>query len=782
MKPWIVILVILILAVIDLTIMLWIRNRWEPADSSNQGYFLGTYSPILTWLKYRKLPKMKRRERKKANSTQPNGSMIGIFINAFNRPIQLNIHKIFPQIVIRSIAHIQLKTWVEILAIGLVSLAYAYPLLDFDPNLGLTSGEYQIHVGFMTLFNRWITGEIDFPLWNPIVGYGRSLIADPFLFVFNPFVSLPMTIFGLVNGTKVAVVLNFFIAGLGMWFLARALKFERLTRLWCSLIYMMSGAIPSHLIVGQIQLSFSLCWLPWSIAGLIWVINNRSLMTVALASIAQALFFFTGNLYYQVYALFCLLIISIIFTVDWKKLRLRKELAKRIVCLGLFSLGLITIQFLPMLASRSSIHNIGGFPLDEKDFPGSQLPEYAFLNYVVADLNFSNNPVLEKLPMPQENYRYIGIAPILMLLFLVPAFSHGNRKEIVSFGASFIFLLAWSGLRYTFIKQIYHFLPILYQFRFPGRALSVGALFLILLSGYGLNHLWLILRLKRDRLTHDDPQSTLIPSQYGYSIAYALLILGLVFSLRRVYGENRELIYARWIYKPEINLATDWLLEQDESDLTINATYTISDKVVLDAYKYFIRSPNFIDGWKAAGAPYLIGEHDAIQIQPPYHLNWEWEEFEASDYMLVNQIGKLRIWHTVNNFPYAFLVSIEQLLSSPPIMPPDVTPALSFNREGSDTIVVDLEAKKESLLVVSEAWFKGWKVTVDDQPAIVVSVSNFLAVQISPGHHQVVFDYDPLSFKAGLLISGLTFLIIVSILGLASGCFATKGEEVIDEN
>ena len=763
MKSWIVIIEILLLLAFDLIIILWIRQRWEPTDSSNQVYFLGTYSPILTWLKHRKLPKMKRREHKKANSSQPNEFMNGILINAFNRPIQLNIHKIFTQKVIKSITHIQLNTCVEILAIGMVSLAYAYPLLDFDPNLGLTSGEYQIHVGFMTLFNRWFKGETAFPLWNPIVGYGRSLIADPFLFVFNPFLSLPMMIFGLVNGTKVAVVLNFFIAGLGMWFLARALKFERLTRLWCSLIYMMSGAIPSHLTVGQMQLSFSLGWLPWSIAGLIWVINNRSLMTVALASIAQALFFFTGNLYHQVYALFCLLIISIIFTVDWIKIQLRKEHAIRIVFLGLFSLGLIAIQLLPMLASRSSIRNIGGYPLDEKVFHGSQLPEYAFLNYVVADPDFSVTPVLEKVPITQENYRYIGIAPILMLLFLVPAFYHGNRKEIVAFGVSFIFLLAWSGLRYTFIKQMYHFLPILYQFRFPGRALSVGALFLILLSGYGLNHLWLRLRLHRDSLTHDDPQSTLIPSRYGYSIAYALLVLGLVFSLRRVFGENRELIYTRRIYKREIRLATDWLLEQDTSDHTINTTYTISDKVVLDAYKHFIRSPDFIDGWKAAGAPHLIGEHDTLQIQPPYRLNWEWEDFEASDYTLVNQIGQLRIWHTVNNFPYAFLVSIEQLLSSAQIMPPDVTPTLTFKRVGSDTIAVDLEAEKESLLVVSEAWFTGWKVTVDDQPAEVVSVSNFLAVQVSAGHHQVIFDYDPLSFKVGLLISGLTFMIIVGI-------------------
>src|SRR4030066_2194009 len=119
-----------------------------------------------------------------------------------------------------------------------------------------------------------------------------------------------MAIFGVINGSKVVVLLNFFMAGLGMWFLGRELKFGQLTRLWCSLLYMMSGAFPAPLNAGHIQLAFALGWLPWSIAGMLWVINRSSLASVLLASLAQALFFFTCNLYYQIYAFFCLLILS----------------------------------------------------------------------------------------------------------------------------------------------------------------------------------------------------------------------------------------------------------------------------------------------------------------------------------------------------------------------------------------------------------------------------------------------------------------------------------------
>ncbi|MFQ5944549.1 MAG: hypothetical protein ACE5JF_13460 [Anaerolineales bacterium] len=116
----------------------------------------------------------------------------------------------------------------------------------------LPGSEFQAHVGFMELFNLWLSGGSEFPLWNPVAGYGRSLIADPFLFVFNPFISVPMAALGLINGSKVAVLLHLLIGGFGAWLLARVLGFGRPARLWCGLLYMMSGAFPAYLYAGQI--------------------------------------------------------------------------------------------------------------------------------------------------------------------------------------------------------------------------------------------------------------------------------------------------------------------------------------------------------------------------------------------------------------------------------------------------------------------------------------------------------------------------------------------------
>lgn len=659
------------------------------------------------------------------------------------------------------------KEWAEVLLIVLVGGAYALDMLNLDPNLAQAGNEYQAHVGFMGLINQWLRGESGFPLWNPIAGYGRSLIADPFLFVFNPFVSGPMALLGIVNGTKVAVALNFLIAGLGMWILSRLLGFGRPARLWCSLLYMMAGAIPAHLTAGQIQLASSLGWLPWSIAAVIWAIRSRKLGAIVLAAIAQALFFFTGNLYHQVYAGFCVLIIGVVLIVDWKRAKIRTDAAQSFLLVAMFSVGLIAVQLLPMAAAQSSIRNSGGFVPGDDEFPGSQRPEYAILNYFVADPDFIRNPVLEKVPIIQEDYRYIGIAPFLLLLFLVPAARKDNRKEIIAIAACFAFLLAWASLKYSFVAQIYDLFPVLFQFRFPGRALSVGGLFIILLSGYGLDHLWRTLQSWRRARRVEGARSYAILRRYAASVGAVLLIVALALGLRRVYLENRTLIDIVPFQRPEIALAVDRLLEMDQINIAIGSTHTITDGLTIDAYENSIRLINFNDGWRPDVAPYTVGASEIIQLAAPIFLDWEWEQAPQSGYSLIDQIGELRIWQAEGTYPYAFTIPFERLISPDSIVPEEVVSAISSERRDSNTIVIDLETEVESILVISEAWFDGWNVDVDGRSSNVVSVSNLLAVLVPEGSHQVVFSYSPSSFKVGLLISSLTVLIIAGF-GISS--------------
>ncbi|HLF25599.1 MAG TPA: hypothetical protein VJG32_04635 [Anaerolineae bacterium] len=744
----------------DVILIGWSRRAWKPDDSSPQVRLLGMYSPILTWLKYRRLPRL--------NQSLPLAGAIGPKPLPFPTfPINLRL----PAIRLKWLARLRLRVrsgiWLEITLIGLVALAYSFPLLEFDPNLTPPGNEYQAHVGAMSLFNQWLAEQTDFPLWNPIVGHGRSLIADPFLFVFNPFISAPMALLGVVDGSKVALALNFFIAGLGAWALGRALGFKWPARLWSSLLYMLSGALSAHLNIGQLQLVFALGWLPWSVAGLLWVIRQRTWRSLAAAAVVQALFFFAGNFYYQAYTLVCLLLIGCVYAIDWKTLRVQLDVVRRVALLGLITLGLIAIQFLPQIALRSSIRNTGGFMPGETQFFGSQQPEYAMLNYIISDREFTGSTMLQRAPFLQESYRYIGVSPLLLLLLLVPAFQPGRRRAILAFALCFLIMLAWASVRYSFFQDIYRAVPFLYQFRWPGRALSVGALFLIFLGGYGLDELWTRLRSIRSALTLTSGQGIPLIALPVRMMLAGLLLVGVFLSLRTVYTANAEFIYLDRVTPPESSVGLGWLRAYDPGAYAVWTTYAVTTSRAIEAYERQLRLLNITDGWVPADPDPQVRLPVIVELQPKYRLIWEVEELDVPGAELLKQIATLQVWRTPGDFPYAFLAPLEQFSETSErvaLDPEAVTPADSVWREGANRVVVDAEVDRASVLVISESWFDGWRVSVDRQPAELLAADHVLAVELSPGRHTVVFEYDPPAFKLGLIGSGLTLLFISAMI------------------
>lgn len=707
-----IVIAIIVAIVGDLWLMRRLRRLWQKTEISPgqpEVSLFGRYSPLLTWLKYRTW-----------------------------RPVQLrlDLKALRPS-----------STVLELGAIVVVAVVYAHPLLDFDPHLTLPGIEYHGHVGGVVPFIQWLRGS-EFPLWNPIIGNGRSWIADPFLYAFNPFLSLPMALMGVINGSKAAVVLNYIVAGAGVWMLCRLMGLGRLTRLWCSALYLMSGGLSAPLVAGQIQLTFSLGWLPWSLAGLVAVVKRPSWRIITLASLAQALFYFTGNLYHQLYGLACLGVMTIVYVVELKSPRVRWDVAGRIALVGLASLGLIAIQLWPQLASISSIRNTGGYPIGSTEFAGSQSLQQALTSYVSSDQLDS----LIRTGLVQEFHHYIGIAPVLLLPFLVLAWRRVNRKDMVACVLCFLLMLAWACLRYSFMAYVYRAAPFLYQFRWPSRALSVGALFLIVLGGMGLDALWSAVRPSVSRAR---------PSLWRIFASVSLLV-GIGLAWRDVYLTNQKLVYLRYQIAPEADIVLNRLRSSDPGDYTIHATHWVISYHGVQAYELGLRFAGSMDGWQPRGATSLVGREDAIGLRSKYWIILKGERIDAAQFELVDQVRDLQVWRVSDSFPYAFLVQEQRLLDADsPIAPQEVVPA-SARRDGPNRVIVQAEATEPSLLVISESWFTDWRVMVDGYPQAVVSVSNLLAVRVQPGYHQVVFEYAPPSFIWGAVLSGLTLALLIA--------------------
>jgi hypothetical protein len=77
-------------------------------------------------------------------------------------------------------------------------------------------------------------------------------------------------------------------------------------------------------------------------------------------------------------------------------------------------------------------------------------------------------------------------------------------------------------------------------------------------------------------------------------------------------------------------------------------------------------------------------------------------------------------------------------------------------------IVIQVETSSPGLLVLSDAYFPGWRASVNGNRVPIHRADYFLrAVAVDGGKDRVVFRYQPLSFRIGLgltLISGLIIL------------------------
>jgi hypothetical protein len=79
-----------------------------------------------------------------------------------------------------------------------------------------------------------------------------------------------------------------------------------------------------------------------------------------------------------------------------------------------------------------------------------------------------------------------------------------------------------------------------------------------------------------------------------------------------------------------------------------------------------------------------------------------------------------------------------------------------------ERVVIDCAAPGARLLVLSDAYYPGWKASVDGASAAIHRVNRiFRAVVVPAGVHRVAFAYRPVSFRAGALLSILSAALLV---------------------
>jgi uncharacterized membrane protein YfhO len=112
----------------------------------------------------------------------------------------------------------------------------------------------------------------------------------------------------------------------------------------------------------------------------------------------------------------------------------------------------------------------------------------------------------------------------------------------------------------------------------------------------------------------------------------------------------------------------------------------------------------------------------------------------------------------------------------PPILPaPPVATAqhgsASILRQG-DRVQADITTDGTAFLVLKQAWYPGWRATVDGRRVPIYRADLAMqAVAVPPGRHMVVVDYRPASVLLGAGVSalGLIVLLLVGLFGWRRG-------------
>ena len=87
-----------------------------------------------------------------------------------------------------------------------------------------------------------------------------------------------------------------------------------------------------------------------------------------------------------------------------------------------------------------------------------------------------------------------------------------------------------------------------------------------------------------------------------------------------------------------------------------------------------------------------------------------------------------------------------------------------FIRESPNRFVVETQAVRRSLLVVSENWYPGWTAKVNGTPQPVMRANGALmGVFLNPGASKVEFNFRPRHFYWALSLTMISLLTLVLV-------------------
>ena len=654
----------------------------------------------------------------------------------------------------------------EWLAIVIVAYLYAGAgLLDFDPRQLQQSGEHNESVTLPLLADIGLNRYGEIPLWNPYMLTGFPLSGDFINHFWNPASTLPIWIWGGVNGMKVSTFLSFVLAGIGQWWFAHIFGLRGFVRLWAGIMYMISGGLAMLWRVGWYELLLGIAWFPWCFAALWWALRRRDRASLALTAIFTAIVLTSGGGYYPIY-LFVSMGVLLGTALLWSRPAGRWPKLRRALVIAGLSGGLAAVTLLPLTDGYRYTAREAG---QDREQRFSQPIPYALINYVVSQPDWFRAEILGT--AGGSNWFYIGWLPLAALALVPLAFSQARwrRTTLASLAILTLVLLAWHANKYTPVNYVYEWIPFLYNLRFLNRLLVLVTSPLLVLGSLGLQHLFLAAgRWGRGRAIaiarrEEKRAAGGIPLRIILSGAILLVML---LGVRDVYSVNKGFAFAPRPIPVKPFAALTWLKNYDPDLYYINigggaiywdwtpAAYLLEVPIINFDYGRRMVSQD-AQRRPETGSPFYA--------TPKYMLALP-DQPRPTDAEMLRDFDGVGLWYLPDALPFAFSAPPASLQPFASFSRQDVS-ALQTRLDGPNRVVVTGEAGAPGeCLVVLVSDYPGWRLFVDGQPAEIRPANRYLGAAMLPGEHTYIFVFQPAKHYVGLGISLLTLVIALGLL------------------
>ena len=612
-----------------------------------------------------------------------------------------------------------LRKWsgpiLEILVVVMWTLVVTRPYLNLDPLMIPAGGEYLSEIQG---HNTWVVARQCgvCALWDGGTRGGHPAFVDLHGSILHPLVVFSTLGLGLINGSKLALVGAFLMAGLAQWWLAWELRVGSVSRLYSAAIAVVAGSLAGRMNQGVFAVVMSTAACALVVAALVAFGRRGTLRATVSLGIALALAMVAGQGYLQVGLL--LLSPAVLILVPWGEAQSGRTLG-RLALAGALSVLLAGIFLVPFG------HFLPQFGKDvDPAFGSAQFFKYVPLNLVINDLDVYMKQALRTFPYPYLYTTFVGWVPVLLALWGLGANHTAWQRRVTVFLGVAIVLSFWiasaAPLRWLVnVSPLQSWTSLIVGIRNPSLLAGLAVPCVLGLCAIGLDRL----------VNHEWPQVRLVGPSGGQSFTDLNLDLRWTLAIPLILSLNTARAFASsqiHVVKldPSVGSIIEALRTPDLQWVNIPfGEHAFISPAIASGLKLAVGWQPW--DWKNRPVPEPVLEADR-QGNPP-------------QMVLQGEAGGVPIYRAPPGREYAVVSHA------------DGSRTVCSGRGIGGDIDITCDIKEGGTLLIKENGWSGWRAYIDGLPTDL-NAGRWLSVDLPDGSHLVRLRYRPWDCLLGFIL------------------------------